>query len=115
MVQRPPLDRFVRWISSRRSGALFGMFLVWFVGWTAIIYLALDAIVADEHQAGLADISGPLMTAFGALFAFLPAFVITLEGNQHRDIEQIVGLEADSCVRLIWASGSPGWDGPGTA
>ena len=114
MVTRPPLDRFVRWLSGRRSGALFGMFLLWFVGWTAVVYLMLDAIVADEHQAGLADISGPLMTAFGALFAFLTAFVITIEWNQHRDIEQIVGQEADACVRLIWASRSPGCDGPGT-
>src|SRR5262245_9988543 len=114
MVERPPLDRVVRWVSQRRSGALFGMFFVWFVGWTAVIYLVLDAIVADEHQKGLADISGPLMTAFGALFAFLTAFVITIEWNQHRDVEQIIGQEADACVRLIWASGSPGCDGPGT-
>jgi hypothetical protein len=104
----------VRWISGRRSGVLFGVFFAWFVGWTAVVYLALDAIVADEHQRGLADISAPLMTAFGALFAFLTAFVITIEWNQHRDVEQIVGQEADACVRLIWASRSPGCDGPGT-
>ncbi len=54
------------------------------------------------------------MTAFGALFAFLTAFVITIEWNQHRDVEKTVGEEADACVRLIWASESPGCDGPGT-
>jgi hypothetical protein len=114
MMQRPPLDRAVRWLSGQRSSVLFGMFFVWYVGSTAIMYLLLDWIVADPHQRGLADLTGPLMTAFGALFAFLTAFVITIEWNQHRDVEQIVGKEADACVRLIWASGSPGCDGPGT-
>jgi hypothetical protein len=114
MMQRLPLDRVVRWIASRSSRVLFGLFLVWFVAWTAIVYLILDALVADQHQEGLATIAAPLMTAFGALFAFLTAFVITIEWNQHRDVEQTIGLEADACVRLIWASESPGCDGPGT-
>jgi hypothetical protein len=109
-----PLDRAIRWLASRRSGALFAMFLVWFVVWTGVAYLLLDWIVADEHQEGLATIAAPLMTSFGALFAFLTAFVITAEWNQHRDIEQTVGKEADACVRLIWASESPGCDGPGS-
>ena len=114
MARRHPFDRVVRWIASRSSWGLFGLFLVWFVTWTALIYLVLDAIVADQHQEGLAQIASPLMTAFGALFAFLTAFVITIEWNQHRDVEQTIGLEADACVRLIWASGSPGCDGPTT-
>jgi hypothetical protein len=114
MMQRPPLDRPVRWLCQRGSAALSGMFLLWFVGWTAAVYLLLDWIVADVHQQGLADISAPLMTAFGALFAFLTAFVITIEWNQHRDVERIVGQEADACVLLIWASDSPGCDGSAT-
>jgi hypothetical protein len=114
MMQRPPLDRAVRWVASRSSWGLFGLFLVWFVTWSALVYVVLDAIVADEHQEGLAQIATPLMTAFGALFAFLTAFVITIEWNQHRDVEKTIGLEADACVRLIWASGSPGCDGPTT-
>jgi hypothetical protein len=114
MTERPPLDRAVRWIASRSPRVLFGLFLVWFVAWTAVVYVVLDAIVADEHQEGLATIATPLMTAFGALFAFLTAFVITIEWNQHRDVEQTVGLEADACLRLIWASESPGCDGPAT-
>ena len=114
MMMRQPFDRFVRWVAGRRSGTLFALFLVWFVAWTAVAYLVLDAIVADQHQEGLATIAAPLMTAFGALFAFLTAFVITIEWNQHRDVEKTVGEEADACVRLIWASESPGCDGPGT-
>ncbi len=113
MAQRPPLDRVVRWIAAGRRGALFGMFLVWFVALDGVVYLVLDAIVADQHQQGLAQIATPLMTAFGALFAFLTAFVITIEWNQHRDVEQTIGLEADACVRLIWASGRPAATAPG--
>jgi len=111
MAQRAPFDRFVRWVSGRRSLALFGLLLIWFVAWTAAVYLLLDALVADEHQRGLSDIAAPLMTAFGALFAFLTAFVISIEWNQHRDVEQIVGNEAGACLRLIWASQSPDCDG----
>jgi hypothetical protein len=114
MMRRRPLDRGVRWLCRRGSVPLVGISLLWFVGWTALVYLLLDWLVADVHQQGLADISAPLMTAFGALFAFLTAFVITIEWNQHRDVEQIVGQEADACVRLIWASASPGCDSPRT-
>ena len=51
------------------------------------------------------------MGALGALFAFLTAFVITIEWGQRRDTEKTIGLEADACVRLAWASESPGCDG----
>ena len=103
-MMRQPFDRFVRWIAGRRSGTLFALFLVWFVFWTAVAYLILDAVVADQHQEGLAQIAAPLTTAFGALFAFLTAFVITIEWNQHRDVEKTIGEEADASVRLIWAA-----------
>jgi hypothetical protein len=105
------MSMIVRWLAARSSRGLFGLALAWFVVWTAIIYLVLDTVVAGEHQAGLADIAGPLMTAFGALFAFLTAFVITIEWNQHREVEHTIGLEADACVRMAWASEAPGTDG----
>ena len=114
MMRRPPLDRAVRWIAARSGKVVFGMVLAWFVAWTASVYLLLDAIVTAQYQQRLADLAAPLMTASGALFAFLTAFVITIEWNQHRDVERTVGLEADACLRLIWASESPGCDGPGT-
>jgi hypothetical protein len=111
MNQLPPFDQLVRRVAALRSGALFGLFLAWFAAWTAIVYLVLDVLVEDVHQQGLAELSSSLMTAFGALFAFLTAFVITIEWNGHRDVEHTVGKEADACVRLVWASASPGCDG----
>jgi len=111
MSPRSRLSRIVRALAGLSSRALFGLALAWFVTWTAAIYVVLDTVVADEHQEGLATIAGSLMTAFGALFAFLTAFVITIEWNQHRDVEHTIGLEADACVRLAWASEAPGSDG----
>jgi len=98
------IARFVRWLAERTWATLFGLFLAWFVAWTAIAYTVLNELVSGTDQQDLAALATALMTAFGALFAFLTAFVITIEWNQRRDAEHNVGLEADACVRLAWAS-----------
>jgi hypothetical protein len=111
MASGSGLGRLVRWLAGRTSAALFGMFLAWFVVWTASVYLVLDVVISAQDQADLGTIAGPLMGALGALFAFLTAFVITTEWGQHREAEHTVGMEADACVRLAWISQSPGCDG----
>jgi hypothetical protein len=111
MASGSGLGRLVRWLAGRTSAALFGMFLAWFVVWTASAYLVLDTVISAQDQADLGTIAGPLMGALGALFAFLTAFVITTEWGQHREVEHTVGMEADACVRLAWISQSPGCDG----
>lgn len=113
MSPRSRTGRVLRWLSGLQASSLFGLSFAWFVTWTALIYLVLDVVIADEHQEGLATIAGSLMTAFGALFAFLTAFVISIEWNQHREVERTIGTEADASVRLAWASAAPGVDGPG--
>src|SRR5205085_2393259 len=95
----------------RSSTALFGMFLAWFALWTAGVYLVLDAAIGAKGQEDLGTVAGSLMGALGALFAFLTAFVITIEWGQHREAEHTVGMEADACARLAWISQSPGCDG----
>jgi hypothetical protein len=105
------LGRFVRSLAGRTWAALFGMFLTWFAVWTAVAYVVLDTVISAKAQADLETIAGPLMGALGVLFAFLTAFVITTEWGQHREVEHIVGMEADACVRLTWISQSPGCDG----
>jgi Protein of unknown function (DUF4239) len=105
------LGRLVRWLAGRTSAALFGMLLAWFAVWAAAAYLMLDTVIRVEAQGDLGTIAGPLMGALGALFAFLTAFVITIEWGQHREAEHTVGMEADACVRLAWISQSPGCDG----
>jgi Protein of unknown function (DUF4239) len=111
MAPDAALSRLVRRLARLDSTTLFGLFLAWFFAWSAGAYLVLDAIISAEHQEDLATLSGSLMTAFGALFAFLTAFVIASEWGQHRDAEHIVGVEADTWVRMAWASESPGCDG----
>jgi hypothetical protein len=106
------VGRLVRWLADRTWSALFGLFFAWFVAWTGIAYVVLNELVSGADQEDLATLAASLMTAFGALFAFLTAFVITIEWNQRRDAEHNVGLEADACVRLAWASQYPGCDGP---
>jgi hypothetical protein len=111
MANQSWLGRLVRWLAGRPSAALFGMFLGWFTAWTVAVYLVLDAVIGAQDQADLGAIAGSLMGALGALFAFLTAFVITIQWGQHRETEHTVGMEADACVRLAWISQSPGCDG----
>jgi hypothetical protein len=111
MANQSRLGRLVRWLAGRTSAALFGMFLAWFAAWAAAAYLLLDAVIGAQAQSDLGTIAGPLMGALGALFAFLTAFVITIQWGQHREAEHTVGMEADACVRLAWISQSPGCDG----
>lgn len=111
MANQSRLGRLLRWLAGRSSAAIFAMSLGWFVAWSVLVYLVLDDNVGSMRQEDLAAIAGSLMGALGALFAFLTAFVITIEWGQHRDTEKTVGLEADACVRLAWASESPGCDG----
>lgn len=92
------LGRFVRSLAGRTWAALFGMFLTWFAVWTAVAYVVLDTVISAQAQADLETIAGPLMGALGVLFAFLTAFVITTEWDQHCEAEHIVGMEADACV-----------------
>jgi hypothetical protein len=111
MGNRSWLGHLVRWLAGRPSAALCGLLLAWFAAWTAAAYLVLDAVIGTKGQGDLGIIAGSLMGALGALFAFLTAFVITIEWGQHREAEHIVGMEADACVRLAWISHSPGCDG----
>ena len=111
MGNRSWIGHLVRWLAGRSSGALFGLFLAWFAVWTTSAYLVLDAVIGTKGQSDLGIIAGSLMGALGALFAFLTAFVITIEWGQHREAEHTVGMEADACVRLAWISHSPGCDG----
>jgi len=111
MGKRSWLGDLVRWLAGKSSASLAGMFLAWFAAWTAALYLFLDAVIGAKDQADLGIIAGSLMSALGALFAFLTAFVITSEWSQHREAEHTVGMEADACIRLAWISRSPGCDG----
>ncbi len=108
---RPPIARFLRWLAQRSSWELFTIFLAWFIVWTIAAFLALDAIVPSARQRDLSDVAGSMMGAVGGLFAFLTGFVIASEWTQHRDAEHTVGMEADACVRLAWASAAPHCDG----
>lgn len=107
-------ERFEAWLSGLSqwsSPLLFGGFLIWFVGWTIVAGIFLNAIVDVEDQAIMSTAAGRLMPAVGVLFALLTAFVITNQWNRSRSAEGIVGGEADSCIRLALASQSPGLDG----
>ena len=98
-------------LSNWSSPALFGGFLVWFVAWTVVVGVALDAVVDEAQQPVMAEAAGRLMSAVGVLFALLTAFVITNQWNRSRAAEGIVGTEADASIRLALASQSPGIDG----
>lgn len=98
-------------LSNCSSPVLFGGFLVWFIGWTVLVGLVLDAVVDDGDQPAMSEAAGRLIPAVGVLFALLTAFVITNQWNRSRAAEGIVGTEADASIRLALASQSPGIDG----
>jgi hypothetical protein len=52
--------------------------------------------------------AGPLMTGFGALFAFLSAFVIATEWSTQTTADAAVAREAAASARLAWASTAAG-------
>ena len=106
--------RFESWLSglsALSSPLLFGLFLTWFLGWTVLAGVVLDALVDDIQQTLMAAAAGRLMPAVGVLFALLTAFVITTQWNRSRSGVGIVGGEADAGIRLALASQSPGIDG----
>ena len=106
--------RFEAWLSGLSNWSspwLFGGFLVWFVGWTVLVGIVLDAVVGEADQPKMSEAAGRLVPAVGVLFALLTAFVITNQWNRSRSAEGIVGTEADASIRLALASQSPGVDG----
>jgi len=106
--------RFEEWLSglsNSSSPVLFGGFLVWFIGWTVLVGVVLDAVVDEADQPVMSEGAGRLIPAVGVLFALLTAFVITNQWNRSRAAEGIVGAEADASIRLALASQSPGIDG----
>ena len=106
------LDDLLRRLARIRGMELFGIFLAWFVVWSAAVYIVLNEIVPAPDQTDLGTLAASLMTAFGALFAFLTAFGINLEWGNHRDAEQTIGKEADAALRLAGASEAREADGP---
>src|SRR4029453_6779799 len=104
MTPSSVFERLLRSLARLRAIQLFGIFLCWFVFWTAVIYVALNEIVPADDQPEPGTLAPALMAAFGALFAFLTAFGINLEWGHHRDAEQTIGKEADAALRIAWAS-----------
>jgi hypothetical protein len=103
--------RVLRALTSLAGLRLFGVFFAWFAFWSSVIYVLLDTIVPGNEQDDLATLATALMTAFGALFAFLTAFGINIEWGHHRDAEKTIGKEADAALRLAWVSEAPECDG----
>ena len=106
--------RFEVWLSglsNSSSPVLFGGFLIWFIGWTVLVGVVLDAVVDEADQPLMSEGAGRLIPAVGVLFALLTAFMITNQWNRSRAAEGIVGAEADASIRLALASQSSGIDG----
>lgn len=90
---------------------LFGGFLMWFIGWSALAATLVEQVVDERDQVELAVAAGDLAPTIGVLFSFFTGFVISSQWNRSRSAEGVAGTEADAAVRLCLASQSPGIDG----
>lgn len=90
----------------------FAGFLSWFVVWSLLARVVLDAVVPAESQRNLALVAAPIVPALGALFAFIAAFAINTEWGQLRDAQLAAEAEGDAAARFALVVESPGLDGP---
>lgn len=74
--------RFEIWLSGlskSSSPVLFGGFLIWFIGWTVLVGVVLDAVVDEADQPLMSEGAGRLIPAVGVLFAaFVSGVVLCL-------------------------------------
>lgn len=93
--------------------------LPWWVLVAAILLLCLGTVAGTRrlvpHLFGddvdrASALAATLTAAFGALFAFLSAFLITNEWTQHNTAETAIANESAAVARLAWAADAPGVD-----
>jgi hypothetical protein len=78
-------------------------------GLTMALRAVLGRVVGEDPQPAI-GLAAPLMTAFGALFAFISAFVIATEWGTLAQADASVAAEARASARLAWASTADGID-----
>ena len=61
----------------------------------------------EDRRVQAAALATTLMAVFGALFAFLSAFLITNEWTQHNTAETAIANESAAVARLAWAADTP--------
>jgi hypothetical protein len=74
-----------------------------------VVRRAGPRLLGDEAAAA-GTVATALMAVFGALFAFLSAFLITNEWTAHNRAETAIANEAAAAARLGWAADAPGLD-----
>jgi hypothetical protein len=93
--------------------------LPWWVVVPAILLLCLGTMAGARRLVLVlfggevdraSDVAATLTAAFGALFAFLSAFLITNEWTQHNTAETAIANESAAIARLAWASDAPDVD-----
>lgn len=79
-------------------------------GTLAVARVVVGRLFPGDQIEEASALAGTLMAAFGALFAFLSAFLITNEWTQHNAAETAIANEAAASARLAWSADTPGVD-----
>src|SRR5258705_11272398 len=77
---------------------------VFFAAISAGCRLALSRMASPERSAELEDFAGKLLGVFGATFAFLVGFAVTITWSAVSTGQDAVDLQASSAQQLYWAT-----------
>lgn len=84
---------------------MIGIGFVFFAAISTVCRLALIGVASPEKRAQLEDHAGKLLGVFGATFAFLIGFAITITWSAVGAGQDAVDLQASSAQQLSWAAG----------
>jgi len=77
---------------------------VFFAAISAGCRFALSRVASPERSAELEDYAGKLLSVFGATFAFLVGFAVTITWSAMSAGQDAVDLQASSAQQLSWAT-----------
>ena len=94
----------MRTLSALPPWLMIAIGFVFFAAISAGCRFALSRVASPERSAQLEDYAGKLLSVFGATFAFLVGFAVTITWSAVSDGQDAVDLQASSAQQLSWAT-----------
>lgn len=94
----------MRTLSALPPWLMIAIGFVFFAAISAGCRFALSRVASPERSAELEDYAGKLLSVFGATFAFLVGFAVTITWSAVSAGQDAVDLQASSAQQLSWAT-----------